>query len=218
MDLVLLTTTLASYLATLTDSYSLIDNFLIAYGYFAIFILMMLEYASFPIPSEVVLPLVGFFAAQHDFSFFAALLVVLAAGVIGMFIDYFFAYYVGRNVVYRYSPRLGIKREQLHEFEDWFEMNGRFAVFIGRLIPVVRGLISFPAGFAKMNKTSFILFSFAGSLIWDVVLMLFGYFGLGANDANIVLIGIAAFTVALYTIYRVSIVRIERMSVRHAHG
>lgn len=215
MDVILLSTTLASFLSSLTDTYASIDAFITAYGYFAIFILMTLEYASFPVPSEVVLPLVGFFAANHNFSFWVALAVVLAAGVLGMFIDYFFAYYVGRDMIYRYSPKLNIRRERLHEFEDWFELNGRFAVFVGRLIPVVRGLISFPAGFAKMNKKTFLIFSFAGSLIWDFVLMLFGYFGLGASDANIILGAIGLFSIALYVIYKVSMSKFDRMA-RHS--
>ena len=201
----------ASLLSALTNTYAGISAFVSMYGYLAIFVLMTLEYASLPVPSEVVLPLIGFFAAKGAFPFIGALGVVLLAGVVGMFIDYYIAYFVGKDVVYKHASKFHITTERLDEFDNWFKRNGKFAVFIARLIPVARGLISFPAGFAQMQKRTFLVYSLGGSLIWDVVLMLFGYYGLAAQSAYIVMSAIGIFAVVIYVIYKVATARLKKM-------
>jgi len=201
----------ASILSHFTNVYADVAAIVGTYGYFAIFGLMALEYASLPIPSEIVLPLIGFFAADGIFSFPIALAVVLVAGVVGMFADYYLAYFVGREFMYKYAHKFGIRKHRLHEFEDWFQKHGHFAVFIARLIPILRGLVSFPAGFARMDKKVFIAYSFVGALIWDVVLMSFGYYGLASNDANIVMASVGIFGLVVYLLYRYSMAKIEKM-------
>ncbi|MDE1824781.1 MAG: DedA family protein [Candidatus Micrarchaeota archaeon] len=200
----------SSLIAPLTGTYASINTFVGAYGYLAIFILMALEYASLPIPSEIVLPLIGLFAARGTLGFLPALLVVALAGLVGMGIDYFIAYYLGKDVVYKHASMFHIKKQQLDDFDAWFSRNGSFAVFIARLIPVARGLVSFPAGFAMMNKRAFFLYSFAGALIWDVALMLFGYYGLSSSSVSVTISAIAIFAVAIYIIYRLALSGIRK--------
>ncbi|MDE1856202.1 MAG: DedA family protein [Candidatus Micrarchaeota archaeon] len=200
----------STLLSLVTNAYSVVNALLTQYGYYAILLLMTMEYASLPVPSEVILPLIGFFAAKGTFNFFSALAVVLVAGIIGMAIDYFIAYYVGKDVIYKHAARFHISKARLDEFDAWFNRNGAFAVFIARLIPVARGLISLPAGFAMMGKKKFFLYSTAGAFIWDVVLMLFGYYDLASNSVGVVLSGIAVFAVAIYVIYRLATASLKK--------
>jgi membrane protein DedA with SNARE-associated domain len=187
-----------------------ITAFIASYGYLALFILMTLESASVPIPSEVVLPLAGLFAARSVLNFYLSLLVVLIGSMVGIAIDYYIAYFIGKDFVYKNAKKLGIKEETLKEFDEWFVTNGAFAVFISRLIPVVRGLMSFPAGFALMDQKKFFGYSFIGALVWDTVLMLFGYYALAARNASEVLVAIAIFAIIMYAIFHVSMNKIRK--------
>ena len=185
--------------------------FLGSYGYLAVFTLMTLEAAALPIPSEVILPLIGLLAAEGTFSFPIALAVVLVAGVVGMFIDYYIAYFFGKDVVYKHLGMFHISRKSLDKFDEAFDRNGKFAVFITRMIPLVRALINFPAGFAMMNKKTFLFYSVAGALIWDTVLMSFGYYGLASSNVYIVMTGIAIFAIAIYVVYKVGMAKMKKM-------
>ncbi|MDE1869480.1 MAG: DedA family protein [Candidatus Micrarchaeota archaeon] len=192
-----------------TNAYSVVNGLLVHYGYYAIFALMTMEYASLPVPSEIVLPLIGFFSAKGDFIFLNALVVVLAAGIVGMAIDYYIAYFVGKEIVYKHAERFHISKKQIEEFDSWFNRNGAFTVFIARMIPIARGLISFPAGFAKMPKATFFAYSTAGALIWDVILMLFGYWGLASNSISVVISAIAIFLVFIYVAYKLGVAKMK---------
>src|ERR1019366_789956 len=141
----------------------LVPSLLTHYGYLALFVLMTLESASLPIPSEILLPAAGFLAARGYFNFGGALLISLIAGVLGIAIDYYIAYKLGRTFVYKHMHAFHVTKRQLNNFEAWFREEGNFTVFVTRLIPVVRGLISFPAGFAEMPLERFFFFSIAGS-------------------------------------------------------
>jgi len=207
----LLVSLISGLLEALSDTTAGITAFVSSYGYFAVFILMTLESASLPIPSEIVLPLIGFFAANGTFSFPIVLGVVLIAGVIGMFIDYYIAYFLGKDIVYKNASKLHISKEKLDMFDESFRRNGKFAVFIARLIPVARALINFPAGFAMMQKRTFLVYSVAGCLIWDVVLMSFGYYGLASNSAQVALIGVGVFAVAIYLVYKVGMAKMKKV-------
>lgn len=184
-------------------------GFMYAHGYYALFVLMLLESASLPIPSEVVLPLAGYLGAVHAFNVYVAFIVALLAGVLGMGIDYFIAYYLGKEVVYKHLRRFRIKRRHLEAFDRWFEGNGAFTVFIGRLLPEIRGVISFPAGFALMPKKKFFLYSFAGTVIWDAALMTFGYYALNVSNIYITMISVALFAIALYVLYSIAMKKMK---------
>jgi membrane protein DedA with SNARE-associated domain len=172
------------------------------YGYLAIFVLMVLEAAAFPIPSEVVLPAVGYLVAKGVVNPIIGFSAVIAGGIIGMTVDYYIAYFLGKDVVYKHLSFFHIKKEQLQNFDTWFASHGPFAVFVTRLVPLVRALINFPAGFAEMPIGRFLLFSISGTIIWDILLIAFGYYALAVNSVDIVAVSLAAFVLVLYVIYR----------------
>jgi membrane protein DedA with SNARE-associated domain len=173
-----------------------------AYGYAAVFILMLLEAASLPVPSEVVLPLAGYLAHNGTLNFYLALAAATLGSLIGSIIDYAIGYYLGKEVVYKHLEFFHIKKHDLDNFDIWFAKNGLAAVFLTRFIPILRTIINFPAGFAKMNFKKFLLYTFAGILIWDIVLMVFGFYALSAKHASVILAAVAVFAIALYIIYR----------------
>ncbi|MEM3626370.1 MAG: DedA family protein, partial [Candidatus Micrarchaeaceae archaeon] len=180
-----------------------------AYGYYAILILMTLESASMPVPSEVVLPTIGYFAAKGSLDLYIALAVTYISSFIGMAINYYIAYFIGKDIVYRHLSVFHIRREQLDAFDAWFAKNGPFAVFISRLIPLVRGLINFPAGFALMPWKKFYGYSMLGSAIWDTVLVLFGFYALSTSNMAITSTAIAAFAIAIYIVYKTAVKKIR---------
>lgn len=184
---------------------SAIMSLLDSYGYLAIFLIMTLEYSSLPIPSEVVLPAVGVLAAKGVINIYIAYIVVFFSALVGMSIDYFIAYFLEKEVVYKHLEKFHISKESLESFDEWFKRNGSFAVFIGRLLPEVRGLISLPAGFAGMDKKKFFAYSLAGALIWNAALMAFGYYALSTNNYYITLIAIALFVIVLYVVYKIAL-------------
>jgi membrane protein DedA with SNARE-associated domain len=205
------TLTIVSFLSALIHgSYNVISTYIKSYGYAAIFILMALESSSLPVPSEVVLPLVGLFAAKAVLNFWLALLVAMLGSTVGSTVDYVLGYYIGKDIVYRHLKFFHIKKESLDSFDIWFEKNGNAAVFLTRLVPIVRTFINFPAGFAKMSFKKFIAYSVVGMLIWDLVLMAFGYYLLSANSAVIVMAAIGVFAIALYVIYRVAMRKMKK--------
>ncbi len=180
-----------------------------AHSYLGIFLLMLLESASLPIPSEVILPAVGLLAASGALNLWLSIAAAIAGSMIGIIIDYYIAYFVGKDIVYKHLRAFRIKRATLDAFDAWFTRNGSFAVFVSRLIPVVRGLISFPAGFAQMPKARFLLFSFAGTVIWDVALTLFGYYALSTTNVTLLFASVGAFAIVIYAIYVVATRRIR---------
>jgi membrane protein DedA with SNARE-associated domain len=188
-------------LSTAQWAYSFITSLVASHGYLAVFILMLLESASLPVPSEVVLPLAGYFIAKGTFDFSLVLVSALIGGLIGMAVDYYIAFFIEKDVVYRYAKFFHIKREMLEGISEWFERNGAFTVFVSRLVPALRSLISLPAGFAKMDQKRFFFYSFAGSLIWDIALIAFGYYTLSLSNTNIVSLALIAFAVVVSLIY-----------------
>ncbi len=205
------TLTIISFISLLIHgSYNVISAFIKSYGYAAVFILMGLESSSLPVPSEVVLPLVGYFAAKGVLSFYLALVAAMLGSIVGSLIDYAIGYYIGKDIVYRHLKFFHIKKESLDNFDAWFEKNGIAAIFLSRLVPVVRTFINFPAGFAKMSFKKFIIYSTAGMLIWDVVLMVFGFYLLSANSAVVVLASVGVFAIALYAIYRLAMKKMRK--------
>ncbi len=181
---------------------SFFTSFLRNYGYLAIFLLMILEAASLPIPSEVVLPAAGLLAATGVFNVYLIFAVVTVASIIGITIDYYLAYFLEKEVVYKHLKLFRITQPQLDAFDKWFGRNGSFTVFIGRMLPEVRGLVSLPAGFAKMPLKKFYSYSILGITIWDILLLGFGYYALNAHSAYIAMVAAAGLAIVLYLLYR----------------
>jgi membrane protein DedA with SNARE-associated domain len=205
------TLTIISFVSSLVHgSYAVIEAFIKSYGYAAVFLLMGLESSSLPVPSEVVLPLVGYFAAKGILNFYLALLAAMLGSIVGSIVDYAIGYYIGKEIVYKHLKFFHIKKESLDNFDSWFEKNGIAAIFLSRLVPVVRTFINFPAGFAKMSFKKFMAYSIAGMLIWDVVLMAFGYYLLSVHNAVVVLASVGVFAIVLYVIYRFAMKRMRK--------
>lgn len=150
-------------------------------GYVGIFVLMLLESSSLPIPSEAVLPFAGYVVSMGYLDFWLTIIVATVAGVAGSLIDY----YIGLKGVHILAERriLGkaiFSMNQIEYAARWFNKYGPFMVFVGRLVPGFRTLISFPAGAVRMPITKFVAYTTAGCLIWNAILIYLGYF-LGAN-------------------------------------
>lgn len=156
-------------------------------GYWGIVLLMSLESSLIPFPSEVVIPPAAYLAAQGHFNIYLVVVAGVLGSLIGAIFNYFLALYLGRAIVYRFTKTklaawLLLSPEKLERAESFFRRFDKSSTFFGRLVPVVRQLISLPAGFSRMPFASFLLYTFLGSAIWTIVLAALGYF-FGANEA-----------------------------------
>lgn len=134
-----------------------------------------------PIPSELILPLAGFTAAQGRFSLVEALLWTTAGSVIGAIIVYLVGYIFGRERTRKFITMLPlVKESDFDHAERWFAKHGTKAVFFGRMVPLVRSFISVPAGIERMSFWVFLALTTFGSLLWNIIFVVSGYF-LGAN-------------------------------------
>jgi len=160
---------------------TLFDWYMANLNYFTIALLMAIESTFLPLPSEVVIPFAAYKAGQGDLNVFIVILSGTFGALCGSLINYTLAYYLGRPLVYKFAgSRLGkvflLSKEKVMHAEDYFIRNGRTSIFIGRLVPGVRHLISIPAGLAKMNLRDFMLFTFVGAGIWNIILAIIGYY------------------------------------------
>lgn len=148
-------------------------------GLLAVGFLMILENIFPPIPSELIVPLAGFKAAQGTFSLVALLIVATLGSTIGTLLWYGLARAWGRERFLRFLDRHGVwltmSREEAENAMDWFHRYGSLAVFFGRLVPTVRTLISVPAGLAGMSFPAFLAYTAAGSAVWIAILAGAGY-------------------------------------------
>ena len=144
-------------------------------GYPGITVLMAIESSFFPFPSEVVLPPAGFLAAQGRMNAFLALGAGLLGSLIGAVFNYYLAAILGRPFLHRYHRFFLLSEAKLDRAEEFFRRHGEISTFIGRLVPVVRQLISLPAGIARMRLDRFVLYTGLGAGIWCVVLTAIGY-------------------------------------------
>lgn len=158
-------------LAELLSSW--ITGIITASGYLGVFLLMAGESACLPIPSEVVLPFAGYVSFQGGLDLVAVMLVATFGQLFGALLAYYVGALGGRPLVEKYARALD--HSHLRIAESWFERWGSKAVFISRLVPIVRTFIAFPAGLAKMDVKKFTLYTFAGSLPWTAALTYAGY-------------------------------------------
>jgi membrane protein DedA with SNARE-associated domain len=150
-------------------------------GYPGIFLLMALESSVIPIPSELVMPPAGYLAQQGQMNMVAAILCGTAGSLIGAYANYFAAHFLGRPLILKYGKYVFITEEKFAKVETFFLKHGEISTFIGRLLPVIRHLISLPAGLAGMNHLKFSLYTLLGAGIWVTVLTCLGYF-IGSNQ------------------------------------
>lgn len=148
------------------------------YGYIGIFLLIMLENVFPPIPSEVILTVGGFMTTTTDMTIMGVILASTAGSVVGAVILYGIGLLVDverlEKIVEKYGSWLRVKKSDIHRADAWFDKYGVWTIFFGRLIPLVRSLISIPAGMANMKFWLFLTFTTLGTLLWNTVLVFVG--------------------------------------------
>ena len=164
-------------------------------SYAAVGILMTVESSFIPFPSEVVIPPAVYVASnpksRGGMKVWLIVLIGTLGALLGAYINYFLSRWLGRPIIYKLvDSRLGhlllLNREKLERAENYFNSHGNISTLIGRLIPVVRQLVSIPAGLAKMNILSFTLYTFVGAAIWNTILALIGYLAYRAADPSVI--------------------------------
>ena len=163
-----------------------LSNFVAAYGLLAVFVLMIFESCGFPFPSEVVIPTGGLLAATGHIQggLVAVILASAVANLIGSLIAYAVAARFGEQLLLGPGRYVGIRRHHLEMADGWFRRWGLLAVLIGRVLPIIRTYISFPAGLARIDLLRFSVLTFAGALPWCAALAIVGYV-LGRNYERI---------------------------------
>lgn len=166
-------------------------------NYLSITLLMTIESSFIPFPSEVVIPPAAYVAGKEDSNlhmtdnYIVNVLLIISFGTIGALlgaiINYILAMWLGRPIIYAFADsKIGhlclLSSEKVKKAEDYFNDHGKVSTFVGRLIPGIRQLISIPAGLSKMNFGQFLLYTFLGASIWNVVLALLGYIAHGQME------------------------------------
>ena len=154
----------------------LITQYFTRYGRIAIFVIVLLEYLNLPgFPAGVIMPLAGIFAAKGNIHFIPALLITVAAGLTGSLILYYLGYKGGELFLQKYLEKFPKQRPFIEEKLEWVRRRGSAGIFVSKLIPMIRTLISIPAGASKMNLASYTVSSTLGILVWNLVFVGAGY-------------------------------------------
>ena len=135
-------------------------------SYGGVMLLMAIESACIPLPSEIIMPFSGYLVFKGEMTLWGVAFAGAIGCVLGSIPAYYLGMYGGRPLVEKYGKWVLISHHDLHIADRWFEKHGEIIIFIGRLLPAVRTFIAFPAGIARMHMGKFILYTFTGSLIW----------------------------------------------------
>ena len=176
-------------------SSAFLNGFMTRWGYLSLFALMALESASLPIPSEVVLPLAGYFVYLGTMNFWLAVAVSTLASILGALVDYYLAIWLGRPFVVELLRLFRLHKGALDRAEAWFERSGQWTVFAARFVPGLRTIISLPAGLFRLDVWRFVAMTLAGCFAWSVVLVYAGL--LAAENGQQVLTAFASSTVVI---------------------
>jgi membrane protein DedA with SNARE-associated domain len=149
-------------------------------GYPGLFVLIMLESTLVPIPSELVMPFAGYLAQKGEFSLWVVLVINSVAALVGSGLCYWIGAAGGKPLLLRYGKYILVRKKDIDKTEAYFAKHGKATILIGRFLPVIRHIISIPAGIARMPLVPFFTQTFIGSTIWGGVLIMVGY-ELGAN-------------------------------------
>ena len=144
-------------------------------GYLGVALLVVLENVFPPIPSEIVLPFAGFVAQQGSDSVVLMILAATVGSVVGALIMYWIAAIIGDERLHAFTRRFGkwvqIREADLTRAEEWFDRHAMSAVLVGRCVPLIRSVVSIPAGFRRMKLIPYIAYTFLGSLVWNIALV-----------------------------------------------
>lgn len=168
----------------ITQLSGFIIHFITQFGYVAVFVLMTLESALLPIPSEVTMPFAGFLAHQGNLNFWLLVLLGALGNLTGSLIAYALGYYLEESLILslikKYGKFLLISEREYQIATKWFQKYGNPIAFFSRLLPVIRTFISLPAGLSEMNVWKFSFYTFLGAFIWSGFLTYVGLL-LGSN-------------------------------------
>lgn len=180
------------------------ENFVNSYGYLAIFLLMIAESACIPIPSELIMTFAGVLAGTGKLNITGVIVVGVVGNLLGAYIAWLVGRTGGRALVIRWGRYIFLRTHDLERAERWFDEKGQAAVFVGRLLPVVRTFISLPAGVAEMAPMRFGLYTLLGSIPFIAALAGIGY-AVGSNyqifvkdvqDAGYIIAGVIVIAIA----------------------
>lgn len=177
-----------------------------AMGYIGLFLLMAMESSLIPIPSEIIMPPAGYLVQQGKMDMGLVIISGTAGSLFGAYCNYFGARWLGRPLLIKYGHYVLINEHRFYQVEQFFNHHGEISTFIGRLLPVIRHLISLPAGLARMNHGKFSFYTLLGAWLWVSLLTYLGYF-LGENQAVIqqyahqLIIFVIIFSVLLIGLY-----------------
>ena len=143
-------------------------------GYSGVGLLMAIESANIPLPSEIIMPFAGFQVGLSHMNLWWVAFAGAIGCVLGSILSYWVGMIGGRPLIEKYGKYILISHHDLDKADSWFKKHGEMTVFVGRLLPVVRTFISFPAGIAEMNFGRFVTYSFIGSFIWSLILAWIG--------------------------------------------
>lgn len=204
------------------------------FGYIGIIALIAIENIFPPIPSEVILTFGGFATTISDITVFGVILASTIGSVLGAIILYWIGRFLNENRLDRLTKSklggiLGLKKADIKKSSSWFNTKGKYAVFFGRFIPIIRSLVSIPAGMAKMSIIPFLILTTIGSAIWNTILILLGRFageswgkiaGYVGGYSNIILgLFVTAFILGIAIYYikssgKIKIIKIKRNKYR----
>lgn len=143
-------------------------------GYWGIVLLMAIESACIPLPSEIIMPFSGYLVSTGEMNLWAVGVAGAVGCVLGSLVAYWVGMYGGRPLIEKYGRYVLVSKHDLDMADRWFEKRGEIIVFVSRLLPAIRTFIAFPAGVARMNLKRFIIYTFAGSLPWCLGLAYIG--------------------------------------------
>ncbi|MDD4333113.1 MAG: DedA family protein [Patescibacteria group bacterium] len=150
-------------------------------GYGGVVFLMAIESSFLPLPSEIIIPPAAYLASQGEMNIFLIIIAGTIGSVIGALINYTLAYYLGRTIIFgiadsKFGKLIMLNSKKIEKAENFFLRYGNASTFIGRLLPVVRHLISIPAGFSEMKLRNFIFYTTTGAFVWVSILAALGYY------------------------------------------
>ena len=149
-------------------------QFILDWGYLGIFLMMACESTALPVPAEIVIPPAAYWAAQGRLSFAGVIIAATAGSWFGSAISYWIAWKFGRPLIDRFGKYIFLSPQKIEKADQWFAAYGAGGIFVARLLPVIRHLISIPAGLFRMNFKSFSIMTTAGAAIFCSALAWFG--------------------------------------------
>jgi membrane protein DedA with SNARE-associated domain len=153
-----------------------LQGIVVKLGYPGVFILVTLESTLVPVPSELVFPFAGYFASKGIFSLPVLLVINSVGALLGSGIGYWIGAAGGKPLLLKYGKYFLIRKHDIEKTEKWFANHGKATIFFARLVPVIRHIISLPAGVARMPLRAFFFQTFLGSTLWGSFLILLGYY------------------------------------------